>query len=119
MKRVLWVSRHEMTPEQKRDLDRVMDDEVELTAYRETVQDMKILLPLIQKADAVAVVLPPDILQELLSVVGEKPVLRAIPRRIPTENTRVLSDGRQEPIFQFVHDGWEQVLSIEIKTRRL
>ena len=47
-----------------------------------------------------------------------KPVLRAIARREPTGRLRTLPDGRSEPEFAFVHDGWEQVLRIEIRTRR-
>ena len=34
MKLVLWVSRHEMTPEQKADLDRIMGESVELIVFR-------------------------------------------------------------------------------------
>ena len=119
MKKILWVSRHEMTPEQKSDLDRGMGDAVSITAYRETVRDVRELLPMIEAADAVAVVLPPNLLQELLAVVGEKPVLRAISRREPSGQMTILPDGRREPQFNYVHDGWEQVLSIEIRVRRL
>ena len=119
MKLVLWVSRHEMTPEQKADLDRIMGESVELIVFRETVHDVGVLLPFIQRVQAVAAVLPPGLLQDLLGLVGEKPLLRAIARREPTGRTLELPDGRTEPEFVFIHDGWEQILRIDIQTRRL
>ena len=57
MKKVLWVSRHEMTAEQRADLDRVMGG-AELLPWKETVTDVAQLLPLLEQADAVAAVLP-------------------------------------------------------------
>lgn len=59
MKKVLWVSRHEMTAEQRADLDRVMGG-AELLPWKETVTDIAQLLPLLEQADAVAAVLPPS-----------------------------------------------------------
>ena len=32
---------------------------------------------------------------------------------------KVGRDGRQEPEFAFVHQGWEQILRLEISVRRL
>ena len=46
MKKVLWVSRHEMTAEQRADLDRVMGG-AELLPWKETVTDVAQLLPLL------------------------------------------------------------------------
>ena len=60
MKKVLWVSRHEMTAEQRADLDRVMGG-AELLPWKETVTDVAQLLPLLEQADAVAAVLPPEL----------------------------------------------------------
>ena len=60
MKKVLWVSRHEMTAEQRADLDRVMGG-AELLPWKETVTDVAQLLPLLEQADAVAAVLPPTL----------------------------------------------------------
>ena len=53
MKKVLWVSRHEMTAEQRADLDRVMGG-AELLPWKETVTDVAQLLPLLEQADAAA-----------------------------------------------------------------
>ena len=72
MKKVLWISRHEMTPEQRSDLDRITGG-AELLLWKETVTDIAKLLPLLQQADAVAAVLPPELLAELLALAGDKP----------------------------------------------
>ncbi|MCR5826273.1 MAG: hypothetical protein K6G54_06885 [Oscillospiraceae bacterium] len=118
MKKVLWVSRHEMTAAQKADLDRVMGG-AELVPMRETVRDIAVLRPLLAGVDAVAAVLPPELLAELLSIADGKPVLRAVSGRDPTGRILTLQDGRREPEFAFIHVCWEQVLRIEICTRRL
>ncbi len=119
MKTVLWISRHEMAMAQLADLERVMGGPVRLLLWRDTVYTLAPLAPLLAECDAVAAVLPPELLRELLRMAGEKPVLRAVSGRRPTDRTLVLPDGRQEPEFAFVHQGWEQILRLEISVRRL
>ena len=92
MKKVLWVSRHEMTAEQRADLDRVMGG---------------------------AELLPPELLAKLLTLAGNKPVLRAVSERRATGCIRTLPDGRREQEFAYVHAGWEQLLRMDVRTRRL
>ena len=41
MKRVLWISRHQMTAEQRSDLERVIGEAVELHPWTETVEDLE------------------------------------------------------------------------------
>lgn len=106
MKKVLWISRHEMTQEQRSDLDRITGG-AELLLWKETVTDIAKLLPLLQQADAVAAVLPPELLAELLALAGDKPVLRAVSERKATGRFRTLLDGRREQEFVYVHGGWE------------
>ncbi len=118
MKKVLWVSRHEMTTAQKADLDRIMGGAV-LVPMQETVRDIDVLRPLVAEVDAVAAVLPPELLADLLAIADGKPVLRAVSGRQATGQTVTLQDGRHEPEFAFVHVCWEQVLRVEILTRRL
>ena len=113
MKKVLWVSRHEMTAEQRADLDRVMGG-AELLPWKETVTDVAQLLPLLEQADAVAAVLA-----KLLTLAGNKPVLRAVSERRATGCIRTLPDGRREQEFAYVHAGWEQLLRMDVRTRRL
>lgn len=119
MKKVLWVSRHEMTPSQRADLERVMQDSVELNHWRNTVEDVQELAPAIEQADSLAVVLPLQMLAQVFALAGEKPVLQAISGRERTGRTILLSDGRQEPEFLYVHRGWQQLIRLDLETRML
>ena len=119
MKRVLWVSRHQMTGEQFADLERIMGGPVELIPWRDTVRDVTELVPALAQADAAAVVLPLELLGQLLPLAGEKPVLQAVSARQATGRTVTAPDGQQEPEFAFVHQGWRQVLRLELETRML
>ena len=96
MKKVLWVSRHEMTDAQFADLERGMGDRVELICQKDTIRNAKELLPQIQLADAVAVVLPLHLLAEVLSLAGGKPVLQAVAERVLADTEHTLEDGRKE-----------------------
>lgn len=118
MKKVLWISRHEMTQEQRSDLDRITGG-AELLLWKETVTDIAKLLPLLQQADAVAAVLPPELLAELLALAGDKPVLRAVSERKATGRFRTLPDGRREQEFVYVHGIWEQLLRMDVRSQRL
>ena len=119
MKTVLWISRHKMTPEQLADLERIMGGRVRLRCWRDTVIGLDKLCPAIKECDAVAAVLPPEMLPDLLRVAGNIPVLRSISGRVPTGRTLTLPDGRQEAEFAYAHQGWEQILRAEFTTQRL
>lgn len=119
MKRVLWISRHQMTPEQWLDLERVMDGPVVLDCWRDTVNDLGALAPLVERADAVAAVLPVELLAGVMKLAGTRPVLQAVSGRQPTGRTHTLPDGRDEPEFAFVHRCWRQILRLELETRDL
>lgn len=119
MKTVLWISRHEMTAAQRQDLDRALGSPVLLRPWRDTVRDLTALKPEIDRADVIAAVLPPELLAELLALAAGKPVLRAVSSREPTGKLRLSPAGTPEPEFAFVHLFWEQILRIEIRTRRL
>lgn len=119
MKNVLWISRHEMTGEQRADLERALGGPVELTVWRDTVTDLSALCPAVETADAVAAVLPLDLLAGLLDLAGGKMVLRAVTRRVPTDTFRILPDGRREREYIYEHQYWEQVLRLRVETRRL
>ena len=119
MKTVLWVSRHEMTGAQLADLERIMGGPVRLLPWRDTVRDVSALVPTVEQADAVAAVLPPELMARLLRLAEGKPVLQAVSRRLPTGRTRATPQGGQEPEFVFVHDCWQQVLRLEIETKVL
>ena len=119
MKKVLWISRHEMTPAQRADLERVLGDSVALSVWADTVENLSALRPAVEAADAVAAVLPPNLLSGLLDMAGDKMVLRAVSRRVDAGRVRTLPDGRTEREFSFVHLYWEQVLCLRVETRRL
>ena len=118
-KRVLWVSRHEMTPCQFADLERVLGGPVELVHWKDTVRSPEDLREALQDVDAAAVVLPPELLGEILRMASGKPVLRSVAGREKSGRTLTLPDGRQEAEFIFVHKGWEQILKADFQTRRL
>ena len=119
MKRVLWVSRHRMSPDQRKDLERIMGGPVELLPWRETVRDISVLLPSLKVADAAAVVLPLELLALLIPLAGGKPVLQAVSGRVPTGRMIPASDGGPEPEFAFVHQGWRQILRLVLETKDL
>lgn len=119
MKRVLWISRHQMTAPQLVDLESVLGDTVELLPWTDTVEHVEKLLPQVEAADAVAAVLPTDLLAHLLSHCNGKPLLQAVAHRVATGTVRTLPDGRQEPEFRFVHGGWQQICRLELETQML
>ncbi|MBR1496553.1 MAG: hypothetical protein IJ617_02880 [Oscillospiraceae bacterium] len=108
-----------MTPEQRADLERVMHGPVELRVWADTVREPDVLAPAVADCDAVAAVLPPELLGRLLAMAAGKPVLRALSGREPTGRVLTLADGRREREFAFVHRGWEQILRAEFQTRKL
>lgn len=119
MKKVLWISRHEMTPAQRSDLERVMGGPVELLPWPDTIRDAEELAPAIAESDAVAAVLPPELLCRVLHLAGGKPVMQSVSSRKPTGRTVTTPDGRQEVEFAFVHTGWQQIVRMELETRML
>ena len=118
-RRVLWVSRHTMTEDQRQDLERIMGGPVELDTWSDTVQNVEELRPRLREADAVAAVLPTEKLAELLQIAGKRPVLQAKSARVPTGRWTIQPGGAAEREFAFVHQGWQQLLEVRIRTRAL
>lgn len=119
MKKVLWISRHEMTTAQLSDLERIMGGTVKLLCWKENVRNVTELMPLIEQADAIAAVLPLQMQANLLKVAEGKPVLQSVAERVLSETERTLEDGRKEREVQFVHKRWEQLLRIDVQTKVL
>ena len=119
MKNVLWISRHEMTDAQRTDLERVMDGPVRLLPWRDTVYDLSALSPAVERSDAVAAVLPLELMARLLRLAGGKPVLQAVSERRPTGKFRKTPEGGSEPEFAFVHRCWQQLVRLELETKIL
>lgn len=118
-RRVLWVSRHSMTEDQRQDLERIMGGPVELDTWSDTVQDVEELRPQLREADAVAAVLPTEKLADLLMIAGKRPVLQAESARVPTGRWTIQPGGAVEREFAFIHQGWKQILEVRIRTRAL
>lgn len=118
-KQVLWISRHTMTTAQKEDLERIMGGPVELDTWSDTVGDVEELRPRLREADAVAAVLPTEKLADLLKIAGKRPVLQAKSARVPTGRWTIQPGGAVEREFAFVHQGWQQILEVRIRTRAL
>lgn len=108
-----------MTFAQRKDLERVLDEPIEILPWKDTVKNISELIPLLRRADVTAVVLPPELIAELLPLMGEKPVLRAVSARRPSGYTLTLPDGRQEQQFDFVHLRWERIVECRIVTEAL
>ena len=118
-KTVLWISRHPMTGEQLAGLERVMGGPVRLEVWADTVEDVEQLRPLLDRADAAAAVLPPELLERLLALAGSKPVLLSSSRRVPTGRWLERPDGQREREFAFAHAGWRQLVELRVRTRAL
>lgn len=118
--RILWLSRHKMTQEQKTDLVRIYG-EVEVKQYDQSVSGWKDVVEQGKDCDVLAVVLPPAILADLTNPRNNiKPVIRAIANRVPTGNTVVNpATGKEEQEFKFEHAGWERVIKVVVETERL
>lgn len=103
-KKVLWFSRHAMTPEQLAALG-----DVEVTQINRTVNSAYELEDEIKAADIVAIVAPINLQQQFLKLAAGKPVIMAVNDRrlIPQP------EGEDKVEFHFVK--WEQLDEIIIK----
>ena len=103
-KKVLWFSRHEMTPEQRAALG-----DVEIFQVNKTIQSAYELQKEIEDCDIIAIVAPIQLQQQFLRLAGDKPVIMAV-------NDRVLikqADGSEDKAeFRFVK--WERLIRIDI-----
>ena len=103
-KKVLWFSRHNMTPEQKAALG-----DCEIVQVNKTINSAFELKNEIDACDIIAIVAPINLQQQFLQLAGEKPVIMAVNNRIlvPQE------DGTEDKVsFQFVK--WERLIEIKI-----
>ena len=103
-KKVLWFSRHEMTPEQLKALG-----DVEINQINRSISSAYELEEEINNSDIIAIVAPINLQQQFLKIAGDKPVIMAV-------NDRLLipqPDGEDKVEFHFVK--WEQLDEIIIK----
>ena len=121
--RVLWLSRHTMTPEQFEDLVNIYGSDIEIVQYAKSVKDAAEVMQIGADCAVLAVVLPPAILADLTSLrfnPGKKPVIRSVADRVETDTVEINpATGKEEKQFKFVHRAWEQVLKVEVVTKTL
>lgn len=119
--KVLWFSRHTMTTDQLADLKRIYGEHLEVKQVSESASSFKDVLTAGEDCQVLAVVLPPAMLADLTNPRNNaKPVIRAIANRVPTGNMVVNpATQKEEQEFRFEHAGWEQVLKVEVVTKRL
>lgn len=107
--RLVWVSRHELNKKNWEILKKAFGD-VEVVQFKDTVQDINELCDFARSvmADGFIVVLPPHLIQQLLSNV-KVPVFRFIVER------KVDEQGNAE----FIPVGLERIKEIKIITERI
>lgn len=112
MKKVLWVSRHEMTAEQLNDLKRIYG-EVTVEKLDATVKRAEEITAI--PADIYAVVLPTDMIADLLHKTTN-PVISAVSERVKEGTVLNPATGKEEAQYVFRHVAWKQFVRIEIET---
>lgn len=120
MTKILWYSRHHMTPQQLYDLEDIYG-EIKVLQVIGTAKSWEDVALAGKDCDILATVLPPALLADLTNPINNiKPVICAITNRIPTGDTVVNpATGELEEEFMFRFAGWEQIERVEIITRRL
>jgi len=108
--KLVWVSRHELTPQNHQILKQAFGDDYEVIQFKETVKDVRELKRFADDVggDGYVVVLPPHLIMELMKI-DQRPVYRFVVER------KVLESGDVEikPI------GLEQILEVKVVTKRI
>ena len=117
-KKILWLSRHDMTDEQVNDLKRIYG-EVEITKLDKTIKTAEDILDGADNFDIFAVVLPIDLVADLFSKT-DKEIITAKSERVRLDNT-VFNPATQkeEPQYKFKHVGWDKYKDVKIEMERL
>ena len=113
--KILWVSRHQLNNEQLSDLIRVYGD-VEIVNFQDTVKSAKQLVEVGEDCEVFAVVLPPDLLADLIN----PSINRSVMERVPT-GTMIVNPvtGKEEMEMAMHFVAWEQVDEFRIVTHRI
>lgn len=105
-KKVLWFSRHQMTPEQEAALGK----DIEIMQVNRTIKSAYELQEEINACDIIAIVAPIGLQEQFLKIAGDKPVIMVANDRILIEQP----DGAESKVeFRFVK--WERLVKIEIQ----
>ena len=104
MTKVLWFSRHEMTPEQ----EAALGHDVVIHQVSKTITSAYELQEEIEDADVVAIVAPINLQQQFLKLADGKPVIMAVSER------KLIPQEGGEDIVEFHFVKWEQLDKIEV-----
>jgi hypothetical protein len=126
MTKVLWFSRHEMTPDQRGALEAKLGV-VEILQVDGTMPNVHV--PFSGKLNGedaeippfkelmkggfqvVAIVAPINLQQQIMGVAGETPVIFAESKR-----ERISVPEGQDPQFQFIFKGWKRLVEVKVVT---
>lgn len=110
--KILRLTRHAIVLEQLSELQRIYGSDAEIVEVSETVPNAARVVELITEhsANVVEAVLPLPLMADLLKVIGNAPVIRAITRR-------EFDAAGQKSTFVFNH--YERIVRIEVVTERL
>lgn len=105
-KKVLWFSRHEMTPEQKAALG-----DCEITQISRSINSAYELQEEIAANDIIAIVAPLNLQAQFLKLAGDKPVITAKSNRVLVHQ----DDGSEDKV-EFHFEKWERLVKVEVIT---
>lgn len=114
MKKILWISRHEMTPQQEQDLSRIVNDEFEFIILNKTIKIIDEIAPYIEKVNLITAVLPTLLLSELVKLAKDIPVLQSVSERVES-----IDETTNTKKFTFVHSHWQQIVKMDIEYKNL
>jgi len=120
VKNILWVSsERELNEDQIKELKSIYGESININRFDKRISSAKELIDNIEQNDVLAVILPPNIISELVTLT-DKPVIRSKSIRIVTGNKIVNPISLKEEIeHEFSHGYWELVKKVEIKTNKL
>ena len=117
MKKILWVSRHQMTKTQLSDLHRIYG-KFQLTQFDQTVENIETVLAV--PADVYAVVLPLQLLADLKKATNAE-IIQPVSGRVRTESAKYhnQASGSLETEYMFEHLYWQKINRFELETEKL
>ena len=110
--KILRLTRHAIVPDQLIELQYIFGDDAKIVEVSETVPNAARVVELVREhaADVVEAVLPLPLMADLLKIIGDVPVIRAITRReFDATGTKA----------SFVFDHYERIVRVEVVTERL
>lgn len=117
MKKVLWISRHNMTQNQLKDLARIYG-KIEIKQIDKTIENAAEIKDSIDECDIIAVVLPLEKIKDVKEYAKNKPVIQAVSKRVK-HGEKLLENGEVETEYIFEHICWQELEQINIVVKVL